>query len=41
VTGGAMAAPFAVGIKSAVAFESEMANVNKVVDFKTLSNSSK
>lgn len=35
VTGGAMAAPFAVGIKSAVAFESEMANVNKVVDFKT------
>lgn len=35
VTGGAMAAPFAVGIKSAVAFESEMANVNKVVDFNT------
>lgn len=35
VTGGALAAPFAVGIKSAVAFESEMANVNKVVDFKT------
>lgn len=35
VTGGAMAAPFAVGVKSAIAFESEMANVNKVVDFKT------
>ena len=33
LTGGALAAPFAVGTKSAIAFESEMANVNKVIDF--------
>lgn len=33
VTGGALAAPFAVGTRSAIEFESEMANVNKVVNF--------
>lgn len=35
ITGGALAAPFAVGTRSAIAFESEMANVNKVVNFDT------
>lgn len=35
ITGGALAAPFAVGTRSAIAFESEMANVNKVVNFKS------
>lgn len=33
ITGGALAAPFAVGTRSAIEFESEMANVNKVVNF--------
>ena len=35
VTGGALAAPFAIGTRSAIEFESEMANVNKVVNFKS------
>ncbi|WP_339416124.1 phage tail tape measure protein [Pseudomonas sp. RL_105y_Pfl1_103] len=35
VTGGALAAPFAIGTRSATEFESEMANVNKVVNFKS------
>lgn len=35
ITGGAMAAPFAVGTRSAIAFESQMADVKKVVNFDT------
>ncbi|WP_166359282.1 phage tail tape measure protein [Pseudomonas akapageensis] len=35
VTGGALAAPFVVGVKAAIDFESQMADVKKVVDFDT------
>jgi TP901 family phage tail tape measure protein len=35
VTGGALAAPFAVGTRSAIEFESQMADVKKVVNFDT------
>ncbi|TRO33868.1 phage tail tape measure protein [Pseudomonas putida] len=35
VTGGAMAAPFIAGAKAAIDFESQMADVRKVVDFDT------
>jgi TP901 family phage tail tape measure protein len=35
VTGGALAAPFVAGARAAIDFESQMADVKKVVDFKT------
>ncbi|KNX77179.1 tail tape measure protein [Pseudomonas sp. 250J] len=35
VQGGAMAAPFVMGVKAAINFESAMADVKKVVDFET------
>lgn len=35
ITGGALAAPFAVGTRSAIEFESQMADVKKVVNFDT------
>lgn len=35
VTGGALAAPFVVGIKAAIDYESQMADVKKVVNFDT------
>lgn len=35
IQGGAMAAPFVLGVKAAIDFESAMADVKKVVDFET------
>jgi len=35
VSGGALAAPFVGGVRAAIEFESQMADVKKVVDFKT------